>query len=200
MPGSLRTFHRSPARCNASSRAETLKPRPRLRSSRFNDQLHSTLSSRVRFLLPSWKIYTQLFWETLMATFGLIEYQDAAPEVRAVYDDIMATRKIDWINNFWKAIAHDPALLKRTWESLKQIMAPGALDPLTKELIYIAVSVTNNCNYCIASHTASAFGKGMTNAMFKELQAVIGMANESNKLVTGYQVEVDQRFQPPLPR
>jgi len=142
----------------------------------------------------------QVFRETLMATFGLIEYQDAAPEVRAIYDDIMATRKIDWINNFWKAIAHDPALLQRTWESLKQIMAPGALDPLTKELIYIAVSVTNNCNYCIASHTASAFGKGMTDAMFKELQAVIGMANETNKLVTGYQVEVDQRFQPPLPR
>jgi AhpD family alkylhydroperoxidase len=138
--------------------------------------------------------------ETLMATFGLIEYKDAAPEVRAVYDDIMATRKIDWINNFWKAIAHDPALLKRTWESLKQIMGPGALDPLTKELIYIAVSVTNNCNYCIASHTASAFSKGMTDAMFKELQAIIGMANETNKLVTGYQVEVDQRFQPPLPR
>src|SRR6266566_542292 len=90
--------------------------------------------------------------------------------------------------------------INRTWESIKQIMGPGALDPLTKELIYIAVSVTNNCNYCIASHTASAFGKGMTDAMFKELQAIIGMANETNKLVTGYQVEVDQRFQPPLPR
>ena len=135
-----------------------------------------------------------------MSTFGLIEYKDAAPEVRAVYDDIMATRKTDWINNFWKAIAHDPVLLKRTWESLKQVMAPGALDSLSKELIYIAVSVTNNCTYCIASHTASAFGKGMTDAMFKELQAIIGMANETNKLVTGYQVEVDQRFQPPLPR
>jgi AhpD family alkylhydroperoxidase len=135
-----------------------------------------------------------------MATFGLIEYQDAHPEVRAIYDDIMATRKTDYINNFWKAIAHDPALLRRTWESIKHIMAPGALDPLTKELIYIAVSVTNNCNYCIASHTASAFGKGMTDAMFKELQAVIGMANETNKLVTGYQVELDERFQPPLHR
>ncbi len=135
-----------------------------------------------------------------MSTFGLIEYQDASPEVRAVYDDIMATRKTDWINNFWKAIAHDPALLKRTWESIKQIMAPGALDPLTKEMIYVAVSVTNNCTYCIASHTASAFGKGMTGAMFTELQAVIGMANETNKLVTGYQVEVDERFKPPLPR
>jgi AhpD family alkylhydroperoxidase len=133
-----------------------------------------------------------------MSTFGLIEYQEASPEVRTIYDDIMATRKIDWINNFWKAIAHDPALLRRTWESIKQIMAAGALDPLTKELIYIAVSVTNNCTYCIASHTASAFGKGMTDAMFKELQAVIGMANESNKLVTGYQVEVDEQFKPPL--
>jgi AhpD family alkylhydroperoxidase len=135
-----------------------------------------------------------------MATFGLIEYQDASAEVRAIYDDIMATRKTDWINNFWKAIAHYPALLKRTWESIKQIMAPGALDPLTKEMIYVAVSVTNNCQYCIASHTASAFGKGLTCAMFKELQAVIGMANETNKLVTGYQVEIDECFKPPLQR
>jgi AhpD family alkylhydroperoxidase len=135
-----------------------------------------------------------------MATFGLIEYQDASPEVRAIYDDIMATRKTDWINNFWKAIAHDPVLLRRTWESIKHIMAPGALDPLTKELIYVAVSVTNSCNYCIASHTASAFAKGMTEAMFMELQAVIGMANETNKLVAGYQVELDERFQPPLHR
>src|SRR6516164_7954070 len=133
-----------------------------------------------------------------MSTFGLIEYKDASPQVKAVYDDIRATRKTDYINNFWRAIAHDPALLKRTWESLKQIMAPGALDPLTKELIYIAVSVTNNCTYCIASHSASAFNKGMTDAMFKELQAVIGMANETNKLVTGYQVEIDEQFKPPL--
>jgi AhpD family alkylhydroperoxidase len=133
-----------------------------------------------------------------MSTFGLIEYQDATPEVKAVYDDILTTRKTDYINNFWKAIAHDPALLKRTWEGLKAIMAPGALDPLTKELLYIAVSVTNNCQYCIASHTASAFSKGMTPEMFKELQQVVGMANATNKLVTGYQVAVDQRFQPPL--
>lgn len=133
-----------------------------------------------------------------MSTFGLIEYQDANPEVKAVYDDILTTRKTDYINNFWKAIAHDPGLLKRTWESLKAIMAPGALDALTKELLYIAVSVTNNCQYCIASHTASAFSKGMTPEMFKELQQVIGMANATNKLVTGYQVAVDQRFQPPL--
>jgi AhpD family alkylhydroperoxidase len=150
------------------------------------------------------KVFGDFFYlrtlENLMSTLGLIEYQDASPEVRAIYDDIMATRKTDWINNFWKAIAHDPATLKRTWESIKQIMAPGALDPLTKELIYIAVSVTNNCTYCIASHTASAFKKGMSDAVFKELQAVIGMANETNKLVTGYQVAVDQQFLPPLKR
>jgi AhpD family alkylhydroperoxidase len=133
-----------------------------------------------------------------MATFPLIEYKDASPEVRAVYDDIMTTRKTDWINNFWKAIAHDPATLRRTWESIKQIMGPGAIDPLTKELIYVAVSVTNNCHYCIASHTASARNKGMTDEMFQELQAVIGMANETNKLVTGYQVEVDEQFKGPL--
>jgi len=129
-----------------------------------------------------------------MSVFGLIEYKDASPEVRAVYDDIMATRNTDHINNFWKAIAHDPATLKRTWESIKQIMAPGALDPLAKEMIYIAVSVTNQCNYCIASHTVSAQKKGMTDAMFKELIAVVGMANETNKLVTGYQVELDEQF------
>ena len=133
-----------------------------------------------------------------MSTFGLIEYKDATPEVRAVYDDILTTRKTDYINNFWKAIAHDPVLLRRTWETLKAIMAPGAIDPLTKELLYIAVSVTNNCSYCIASHTASAFAKGMTPEMFKELQQVVGMANETNKLVTGYQVAIDARFQPPL--
>jgi AhpD family alkylhydroperoxidase len=133
-----------------------------------------------------------------MSLFGLIEYSDATPEVRAVYDDIMATRKTDWINNFWKALAHDPATLKRTWESIKQIMAPGALDPLTKEMLYIAVSVSNQCDYCIASHTASARNKGMTDAQFKELMAVVGMANETNRLSAGYQVEIDDRFIPPL--
>jgi AhpD family alkylhydroperoxidase len=131
-----------------------------------------------------------------MSLFGLIEYKDASPEVRAVYDDIMATRKTDWINNFWKAIAHDPATLKRTWESIKQIMAPGALDPLVKEMIYVAVSATNGCEYCIASHTASACGKGLTDAQFKELMAVVGMANETNAMVKGYQVELDERFKP----
>jgi AhpD family alkylhydroperoxidase len=129
-----------------------------------------------------------------MSTLGFIEYENASPEVRAVYDDIRATRKTDFINNFWKALANDPATLKRTWESIKQIMAPGALDPLTKELLYIAVSVTNQCGYCIASHTVSAQQKGMTDAMFKELMAVVGMANETNKLVTGYQVEIDPEF------
>lgn len=129
-----------------------------------------------------------------MSTLGLIEYEDASPEVRAVYDDIMTTRKIDRVNNFWKAIAHDPITLKRTWESIKQVMAPGALDALTKELIYVAVSVTNNCGYCITTHTASAQKKGMTDAMFAELMAVIGMANEANNLVTGYQVEIDEQF------
>src|ERR1700716_1353350 len=129
-----------------------------------------------------------------MATFALIEYQDAGPEVRAVYDDIMATRGTNWINNFWKAIAHDVPTLRRTWESIKQIMAPGALDPLTKEMMYVAVSATNQCGYCIASHTAAARKAGMTDAMFAELMAVVGMANETNRLASGYQVEIDERF------
>jgi len=129
-----------------------------------------------------------------MSIFPPIEYKDASPEVRAVYDDIMATRKTDWINNFWKVLAHDPVSLKRTWADIKQIMSPGALDPLTKELIYVAVSVSNQCEYCIASHTASARKKGMTDDMFKELMSVVGMANETNRLVAGYQVEVDERF------
>ena len=129
-----------------------------------------------------------------MATLGLIEYDAASPEVRAVYDDIMATRKTDWINNFWKALAHDPATLKRTWESIKQIMAPGALDALTKEMVYLAVSVSNQCGYCIASHTAAARKAGMSDAMFAELMAVVGMANESNRLASGYQVQVDEKF------
>ena len=129
-----------------------------------------------------------------MAILGLIEYEDASPEVRAVYDDIMATRKIDWINNFWKALANDPATLKRTWSGITQIMGPGALDPLTKELIYVAVSVSNQCGYCIASHTASARNKGMTDEMFKELMSVVGMANETNRLSAGYQVEIDDQF------
>ena len=129
-----------------------------------------------------------------MATLGLIEYADSTPEVRAVYDDIMTTRRVDRINNFWKALAHDPMTLRRTWESVKQIMAPGALDACTKEMIYLAVSVTNQCGYCIASHTASARKAGMTDAMFAEVMAVVGMANETNRLVAGYQVEIDEQF------
>jgi len=129
-----------------------------------------------------------------MPTLGLVEYKDANPQVRAVYDDIMATRKTDYINNFWKALANDPVTLKRTWEDVKQIMAPGALDALTKELIYVAVSVTNQCGYCIASHTASAKAKGMTDDMFRELMAVVGMANQTNRLASGYQIEIDDRY------
>jgi len=129
-----------------------------------------------------------------MATLGLIEYDTANDEVRAVYDDIMATRGTDWINNFWKALAHDPASLRRTWQSIKEIMANGALDALTKEMVYLAVSATNQCGYCIASHTAAARKAGMTDAMFSELMAVVGMANETNRLASGYRVEVDERF------
>jgi AhpD family alkylhydroperoxidase len=129
-----------------------------------------------------------------MATLGLIEYGNASPEVRAVYDDIMATRKIDWINNFWKALARDPVALRRTWQSIKEIMTPGALDALTKEMVYLAVSTTNQCGYCIASHTAAARKAGMSDAMFAELMAVVGMANATNRLATGYQVEIDSQF------
>jgi AhpD family alkylhydroperoxidase len=129
-----------------------------------------------------------------MATLGLIEYADASPEVRAVYDDIMTTRETDWVNNFWKALAHDPATLRRTWQNVKEIMAPGALDALTKEMIYLAVSTTNQCPYCIASHTAGARKVGMTDEMFAELMAVVGMANETNRIVSGYQVEIDEQF------
>jgi AhpD family alkylhydroperoxidase len=129
-----------------------------------------------------------------MATFGLIEYADASPEVRAVYDDIMAVRKTDWVNNFWKALAHDPAALKRTWETAKAVMSAGALDPLTKELIYVAVSISNQCDYCIASHIAGARAKVMTDEQLKELIAVVGFANSNNRIVAGLQVEIDERF------
>ena len=132
-----------------------------------------------------------------MATVKLIEYAEATGDVRAVYDDIMATRKTDSVNNFWKALASHPPLLRRTWDSVKQIMAPGALDPLTKELLYLAVSATNGCRYCIASHTFSARKQGMTDAMLGELMAVVGMANETNSLADGYQVEVDAAFRVP---
>jgi AhpD family alkylhydroperoxidase len=129
-----------------------------------------------------------------MAIFGLIEYADASPEVRAVYDDIMSTRKTDWINNFWKALANDPALLKRTWEDTKQLMSAGALDVVTKELIYLAVSITNGCPYCVAAHTASARKKGMTGEMFHEMMSVVGLANANNRLANGYQIAIDEQF------
>jgi AhpD family alkylhydroperoxidase len=124
----------------------------------------------------------------------MVEYNDASAEVRAVYDDIMATRQTDWVNNFWRALAHDPVTLRRTWESIKEIMRPGALDALTKELIYVAVSASNQCGYCIASHTVGARKAGMTDAMFAELMAVVGMANETNRLASGYQVVIDDKF------
>ena len=124
----------------------------------------------------------------------MIEYVDASPEVKAVYDDIMETRKVGWINNFWKALAADPVLLRRTWESIKSIMAPSTLSPLLKEMIYVAVSTTNQCGYCIASHTAAARKAGMTDAQFAELMAVVGMANETNRLASGFQVEIYEGF------
>ena len=129
-----------------------------------------------------------------MATVKLVEYAEASAEVRAVYDDIMATRKTDRINNFWKTLAGHPPTLRRTWESVKEVMAPGALDPLTKEMVYLAVSASNGCEYCVASHTASARRQGMTDEMLGELMAVVGMANETNRLADGYQVEVDPMF------
>ena len=124
-----------------------------------------------------------------------IEYDKASAEVRAVYDDIKQTRNVPDVNNFWKYLARDPATLKRTWDSIKEIMAPGALDPLTKEMIYLAVSVTNGCAYCIASHSAAARKAGMSEAMFGELMAVTGMANETNRLANGYRVPVDAAYQ-----
>lgn len=129
-----------------------------------------------------------------MSTYGFIEYENASPEVKAVYDDIKATRKIDKVTNFWKALAHDPVRLKRTWEDTKQIMAPGSLDALVKELIYVAVSVSNQCDYCIAAHTAAARKKGMTEEQFNEMLAVVGLANQNNRLVAGHQVEIDEQF------
>jgi uncharacterized peroxidase-related enzyme len=130
-----------------------------------------------------------------MTMLPLVEYADAPAEVRAVYDDIMETRGTDWINNFWKALANDPATLRRTWESIKEVMMPGALDPLTKELLYLAVSASNGCAYCTASHAAAAKKQGMTPQMLAELLAVVGMANETNALANGYRVPVDERFE-----
>jgi AhpD family alkylhydroperoxidase len=131
-----------------------------------------------------------------MPLVKMVEYRDASPEVRAVFDDIMATRKTDWINNFWKVLAADPPTLARIWDNVKRVTAPGALDPLTKEMLYIAVSVTNGCEYCIHSHTASARAKGMTDAQFAELMAIVGLANETNRFAEGYRIPVDPQFVP----
>jgi AhpD family alkylhydroperoxidase len=133
-----------------------------------------------------------------MALVPLIEDESASPEVRAVFDDIRATRKVGWINNFWKVLANDPPTLARVWSEVKQVMATGELDALTKEMLYIAVSAVNNCNYCLHSHTASARNKGMTPAMFKELMAVVALANQTNLLANGYRIDVDERFRAPL--
>jgi AhpD family alkylhydroperoxidase len=129
-----------------------------------------------------------------VALVRIIEYAEASAEVRVVYDDIMKTRGVDWVNNFWKALANDPALLARTWEQVKQVMASGALDPLAKEMIYVAVSATNGCEYCTYSHTAAARKKGMSDAMFMELMAVVGLANQTNRLANGLRVPVDRQF------
>ena len=129
-----------------------------------------------------------------MALVKLIEYAEAGAEVRAVYDDIMKTRGVDWINNFWKALANDPAQLARVWAQVKQVMGPGALDPLVKEMVYVAVSATNGCEYCTFSHTAAARNKGMSEAMFMELMAVVGLANQTNRLANGYRVPIDPAF------
>ena len=129
-----------------------------------------------------------------MALVTLIEYADAPADVRAVYDDITHTRGVDWINNFWKALANDPRELRRVWHNVKQVMAPGALDPLVKEMVYVAVSATNGCEYCTYSHTAAARKRGMSDAMFMELMAVVGLANETNRLANGLRVPVDAQF------
>ena len=134
-----------------------------------------------------------------MALVSLIEYAQARAEVKAVYDDIMKTRGVDWINNFWKALANDPAELARVWRNVKQVMAPGALDPLVKEMVYVAVSATNGCEYCTYSHTAAARKRGMSDAMLMELMAVVGLANETNRLANGLRVDVDPQFSGPAP-
>jgi len=131
-----------------------------------------------------------------VALVKIIEYAEASPEVKVVYDDIMKTRGVDWVNNFWKALANDPRQLARVWAQVKQVMAPGALDPLVKEMIYVAVSATNGCEYCTFSHTAGARKKGMTDAMFMELMAVVGLANETNRLANGLRLPVDEQFIP----
>ena len=130
-----------------------------------------------------------------MSTVRLLNDDELSPEAQAVFADIRATRQSDFVNNFWRALAHDPATLKRTWESAKAVMAAGALDTKTKEMIYIAVSVAHGCPYCVHSHTAGARAKGMTEAEYAELLAVIGMASETNRLVTALGVPIDEAFE-----
>jgi len=129
-----------------------------------------------------------------MATVRLIEYENASEEVKAVFDDIKQRRNIKDVNNFWKALANHPEILKRTWESLREVMQPGALDILTKEMIYIVVSIVNNCDYCVHSHTASAFAKGMSAKQYNELIAVVAMAVQTNTLANSMKVPVDPQF------
>ena len=129
-----------------------------------------------------------------MATVSLLNYDDAPEEVREIFDEIKAARDLPDVNNFWKALAHDPVTLRRIWNNLSQVMKPGALDPLTKEMLYIAVSIANNCEYCIHSHTAAARAKGMNDAQYAELLAVVGMASQTNTLVTGMKIPVDREF------
>ena len=130
-----------------------------------------------------------------MSTVKLIEYNMASDEVKSVYDDIMSVRKSDWVNNFWKALANQPRLLKDTWNTIKSVMAPGSIDPLTKEMVYIAISASNSCNYCTNSHTAAARAKGMTDEMLMELMAIVGMANKTNALANGLQIEIDEPYE-----
>ena len=130
-----------------------------------------------------------------MSTVKLIEYNMASDEVKSVYDDIMSVRKSDWVNNFWKALANQPRLLKDTWNTIKSVMAPGSIDPLTKEMVYIAISASNSCNYCTNSHTAAARAKGMTDEMLMELMAIVGLANKTNALANGLQIEIDEPYE-----
>jgi AhpD family alkylhydroperoxidase len=129
-----------------------------------------------------------------MATVKLLSDEELSPEARAVFEDIRKTRQSDFVNNFWRALAHDPKTLRRTWESIKEVMAPGALDPKIKEMLYVTVSVAHGCSYCIHSHTASARAKGMTEAEYREMIAIVGMAAETNRLVTALGVPVDDAF------
>jgi len=155
----------------------------------------SHVSALTVFVVKIQTSYSPKTWtRPTMPNLDPIEYEQASPVVRAVYDDIMATRNTDWVNNFWKVLAHHPDNLQRIWNNIKQVMGNGALDPLTKEMIYVAISITNNCGYCIASHSAGARAKGMTEAQYGELMAVVGLANETNRLAVGYGVPIDEVF------